>query len=330
MLQEEVLELLNSHGGEYLSGEAMSQTLGVSRAAVWKAVEGLRKEGYQVDSAPNRGYRLAAAPDILRAGELSAGLKGCLVGRELLCLPTVDSTNNEIKRRAAVGAPDGLAVLAEEQTQGRGRRGHSFSSPAGKGLYCSVMLQPPFPPDVLSELTAWTAVAVCRALEACCGLSAGIKWTNDVIVNGRKICGILTELEFEGETLQTSHVIVGIGINMAQTPQDFGPELDPIATSLLQELGRPVRKAELAVCLLRALDHMYASFPREKARYLEEYRRRCVTLGRQVYLVRGEERIPAFAEEVDGDFALICRMEDGSRRKVTAGEVSVRGMMGYV
>ena len=330
MLQEDVLELLQRSEGAYLSGEAMSQALGVSRAAVWKAVEALRRAGYGIGSAPNRGYRLDSAPDVLRPGEIAGALEGYLVGREVVCLPTVDSTSSEVKRRAAAGAPEGLAVLAGEQTRGRGRRGNAFQSLAGKGLYCSVLLRPDLPPAELSQLTAWSAVAVCRALEACCGVQAQIKWTNDILLGGRKLGGILTELEFEGETLRSSHVILGIGLNVSQSPADFGPDLAPIATSLLQELGRPVRRAELAAALLRALDGMYAGFPGERDRWLEAYRRRCATLGRQVCLLEGGERVPAFAEGLDGDFALLCRMEDGSLRRVAAGEVSVRGLMGYV
>ena len=207
-----------------------------------------------------------------------------------------------------------------------------MSRPAGKGLYCSILLRPRLVLDLdkLSTLTAWVAVAASRAVEACCGLRPGIKWTNDLVLGGRKLCGILTELELEAETGEPSAVIAGIGINVGQTDGDFGPALSRVATSLEQELGSPVRRADLAVCLLRALDDMYAAFPAAKADYLAEYRARCVTTGHEVYLVRGEERLPAFAESVDEDFALLCRMPDGSRRRVTAGEVSVRGLMGYV
>ena len=184
MLQDEILTLLRSGGGAYLSGEAMSRKLGVSRAAVWKAVDALRREGYAISSGSNRGYRLESAPDTLRAGELSQALAGRLVGSNLACLETVDSTNNEIKRRAANGAPEGLAVLTDEQTGGRGRRGNTFQSLKGKGLYCSILLRPRLVLDLdkLSTLTAWVAVAASRAVEACCGLRPGIKWTNDLVL----------------------------------------------------------------------------------------------------------------------------------------------------
>ena len=229
MLQDEILSLLRSEPEAYRSGEEMSRQLGVSRAAVWKAVEALRRAGYEIVSAPNRGYRLSAAPDDLRAGELTAALSGRLVGREVVCLDTVDSTNSEVKRRAADGAAEGLAVLSDEQTAGRGRRGNAFQSLKGKGLFCSVLLRPRVPLDALGQLTAWTAVAVCRAIEACCGLTCGIKWTNDIILNGKKLCGILTELEFEAESAAAVAVVVGIGVNVGQTEADFGPDLSPIA-----------------------------------------------------------------------------------------------------
>ena len=324
MLQDEILALLRSEPGAYRSGEEMSRRLGVSRAAVWKAVETLRREGYEIVSAPNRGYRLSAAPDDLRPGELAAALRGRLVGRTVVCLDTVDSTNSEVKRRAAGGAPEGLAVLSDEQTAGRGRRGNAFQSLKGKGLFCSVLLRPQVPLEALSQLTAWTAVAVCRAVEACCGLTCGIKWTNDIILNGKKLCGILTELEFEAESAAAVAVVLGVGINVGQTEADFGPDLAPTAVSLTQALGRPVRRAELAVHLLAALDEMYAAFPQGKAAHLAEYRRRCVTTGREVALVGADgSRTPAFAQGVDDDFSLVCRT-------VTAGEVSVRGLLGYV
>ena len=331
MLQDEVLSLLRSEPSVYRSGEEMSRRLGVSRAAVWKAVEALRRAGYEIVSAPNRGYRLSGAPDDLRPGELTAALSGHLVGREVVCLDTVDSTNSEIKRRAANGAAEGLAVLSDEQTAGRGRRGNAFQSLKGKGLFCSVLLRPQVALDALSQLTAWTAVAVCRAIEACCGLTCGIKWTNDIILDGKKLCGILTELEFEAESAAAVAVVVGVGVNVGQTEADFGPDLSPIAASLTQALGRPVRRAELAVHLLTALDEMYAAFPQGKHEYLAEYRRRCVTTGHEVALVRPDGgREPAFAREVDDDFALVCRLPDGTERTVTAGEVSVRGLLGYV
>lgn len=329
MLQDEVLALLKASGADFLSGEEMSRRLGVSRAAVWKAMEALRQEGYEISSAPRRGYRLEGSPDRLSAGELSGALTGRKVGGTLVCLDSVDSTNSEVKRRALDGAPDGLAVIAGQQTGGRGRRGRTFVSPADKGLYLSVLLRPQCPLEEVSTLTAWTAVAVCDAIQAVCGVRPGIKWTNDLVLEGRKVCGILTELGLEGETGALEYVVVGIGVNLTQTEADFGPEVAPVAISLEQALGRAPRRAELAAAILAALDDLYAAFPGAAADYLARYRADCLTVGRQVRLIRPGGVQDAFAEEIDDRFALVVRLPDGRRETVSSGEVSVRGLFGY-
>ena len=202
----------------------MSRSLGISRAAVWKAVEALRQEGYVSTSAPNRGYSLQSAPDRLREGELSGPLADCHLGIPLLCFESIDSTNTECKRQAMTGAPDGLVAIAEEQTGGKGRKGRTFQSPKG-GLYLSLLLRPDLPPVEVTDITAWVAVAVCDGIEAACGVRPQIKWTNDLVLNGKKLCGILTEIGLEGESHALDYLVPGIGINVAQTPEDFGPEL---------------------------------------------------------------------------------------------------------
>ena len=330
MSRDQVLALLLEHPGDYLSGEAMSRALGISRAAVWKAIQGLREDGYAIDSAPNRGYRLTSAPDLLRTGELSGALRGCRVGSSLLCLECVDSTNTEAKRRALQGAPDGLVILSEEQTGGRGRAGRSFQSPRGCGLYLSALLRPQLPPSETVNLTAWVAVAVCDAIQAACGVRPRIKWTNDIILNGKKLCGILTELGLESESGRLDYIVTGIGINVNHRPQDFQEDIRDMATSLAIQLGRPVRRAELAVQLIRALDRMYAAFPDGKAAYLEKYRADCLTTGNPVRLITPAATRDAFARSVDDDFRLVVEYPDGTTGAVSAGEVSVRGLYGYV
>ena len=230
----------------------MSRALGVSRAAVWKAMESLRDEGYVISSAHRRGYALEGSPDRLSAGELAGALAGRRVGRALVCLETVDSTNNEVKRRALAGAADGLAVVAEQQTGGRGRRGRSFVSPAGQGLYLSVLLRPRCPLEEVSTLTAWTAVAVCNAVERVCGVRPGIKWPNDVILDGRKLCGILTELELEAETAALRHVVVGWG-STSPRPQPTSGRRWPRWPSPWPRLWERPRRAEMAAAVLAAL-----------------------------------------------------------------------------
>lgn len=327
MLRDEVLALLKAQGGVPLSGEAMSGRLGVSRAAIWKAMEGLRQEGYVISSAPRRGYALEESPDRLSPGELMA--PGRKVGANLVCLDRVDSTNNEVKRRAVDTVPEGLVVVAGEQTGGRGRRGRSFLSPPG-GLYLSALLKPDCPLEQVSALTAWSAVAVCDAVEGVCGIRPSIKWPNDVILEGRKLCGILTELELEGETAALRYVVLGIGVNLTQTEEDFGPEVAPVAISLAQALGKAPRRAELAAALLDALDRLNRDFPRQWECWLERYRADCITVGRQIKVLRGREERVGTAVGVDDTFALVVRWADGSEEALSSGEVSVRGLLGYV
>ena len=225
---------------------------------------------------------------------------------------------------------NGLAVIADCQTGGRGRRGRSFLSPAGKGLYLSVLMQPRCSVDELSMLTAWSAVALCSAVERACGVRPGIKWPNDLVMQNRKLCGVLTELEVEAETGLPRYVIVGIGTNVLQTEADFGPEVAPIAISLEQALGQAPARTALAKEILRAMDDLYRDFPQEKAQYLEQYRRDCLTLGRPVTVLRSSGARNGFATGINEDFSLTVRWEDGTEEALSAGEVSVRGLYGYV
>ncbi len=330
MTDEKVLELLKEAGDEYCSGTAISEQLKISRTAIWKAVTKLKEQGYQIESVPNRGYRLVGSPDRISQGELAGQLKGCTVGRNLICLDSVDSTNNYAKQLANEGAPGGTVVVADQQTGGRGRMGNAFDSPSGKGLYLTVLLRPEMEPAQTVNLTAWAAVAVCDALEQITGVRPGIKWTNDIIMQHRKVCGILTEMGLEAESGQLQYVIVGIGINVSQTEEDFGPELAEKAVSLAQAGYPAVRRADLAAALIRALDRMVCAFPREKETWLARYRKDCVTVGHQVRLVqKGNEKI-AFAREIDDQFALVVTEADGTESIVSAGDVSVRGLLGYV
>lgn len=252
-----------------------------------------------------------------------------IVGREVLRLDTVDSTNSLVKRLAAQGAQEGLVVISEEQTAGRGRRGRSFQSVRGQGLYLSALVRPGIAPEQAVDITAWTAVAVCDAIEAVCGVRPRIKWTNDLVMGGKKLAGILAELCM-GQDGKPAGVVIGVGINLNQRDEDFAPELRSIATSLSRQLGRPVDRQAVAEAVIRALDRMYKSFPQGKQEYLEKYRADCLTIGKQVQLITPAAVREAFACGIDDDFRLLVRLPDGSTETVAAGEVSVRGMYGYV
>lgn len=325
MLKDDTLRLLSAAQAP-LSGEAMSQQLHVSRAAVWKAIEALRAEGYRIDSRPGLGYRLLSSPDVLSPGALAR--PGQSVGGRVICLDATDSTNNECKRLAAQGAESGLVVIAGEQTGGKGRRGRSFLSLPGKGLYLSVLLRPQVSLREVQQLTAWCAVAVCRAVEGLTGLSCGVKWVNDPLLEGKKLCGILCELGVDDDG-RLDYVVVGMGVNVSQTPSDFGPELSQMATSLGQHMAAPPRRAEVAAALITELNALWEGFPAQRKFYLEEYRRRCATTGRKVKLIQGDGEREAFAERINEDFTLHVRLSDGSEEDIFSGEASVRGIEGY-
>ena len=309
----------------------MSRTLGVSRAAVWKAVDALRKEGYEIEARTGLGYRLASAPDVLTEAEIRGFLgPTAIVGRELRCFQELDSTSTYLKAQG--DAPDGTVAVADSQTAGRGRMDRSFQSPKGQGIYLSVLLRPPLPPDRLPPVTALAGVAVCAAVERVCGARPGLKWPNDPVLNGKKLCGILTELSLEAETGRVQSLVLGIGINVGQGPEDFTPEVREMATSLRQELGRPVSRPQLTAALLEELDRAYAALlAGDLSAYLTAYRRRCVNLGKTVQLIPfgGGDRETAQAVDIDGEFSLVVRGADGKERTVRSGEVSVRGLWGY-
>ena len=328
--REAVLSLLRGEEG-FLSGQELSRRLQLSRAAVWKAVDALRGEGYEIEARTGLGYRLTAAPDVLTEAEIRSFLGPTrLVGRELRCFEELDSTNNYLK--AQPGAPDGTAAIADSQTAGRGRMDRSFQSPRGQGIYLSVLLRPPLPPDRLPPVTALAGVAVCAAVERVCGAQPGLKWPNDPVLNGKKLCGILTELSLEAETGRVQSLVLGVGVNVGQGEEDFSPEVREVATSLRQALGRSVSRPQLAAALLEELDRAYAALlAGNLSAYLAAYRSRCVNLGKTVRLIPfgGGERETAQAVDIDEEFSLVVRGADGKERTVRSGEVSVRGLWGY-
>ena len=325
MTTEEVLKLLQASPA-HISGEQISKALNISRAAVWKAVKQLQQAGYEIEAAPRRGYRLASLPDRLDAAKIAA----CLPDHPWL--PTVQifeeigSTNTFAKQLAAEGAAAGTVILAERQTAGRGRLGRSFCSEPG-GLYMSVILRPGEKPEALMHLTAAAAVAAMRAVEESCGVKADIKWTNDLVVGRRKLCGILTELSMDFDTRLVDAVIIGIGINCNQASLD--PAISDMATTLRQETGAAVDRNLLAANLICAFYALSETLLSQKEDWLRRFRERCITPGQDVKLIRGYEVRFAHAEAIGPDAELIVRLPDGSTEAIASGEVSVRGMYGY-
>ena len=319
MSKEQILSILKQNAGQYVSGEEISRTLGITRAAVSKAVKQLRQEGFPIEAITNRGYRLSGQCDILSAQGVKKHLNPAF---QVSFAPSVDSTNTVLRSLAEQGAPEGTVVIAGEQTNGRGRRGRAFYSPAGTGIYLSLMLRPVnADPRQAVTLTAAAAVALCQAMEAVSGAAPEIKWVNDIFLGGKKISGILTEAAFSLESGAPEYVVVGVGIN-AYAPEDgFPPELAEIAGSLWQ---RPVPdgKNKLAADFLNRFWTLYTAG--DPSAFLEDYRRRSLVVGKDITVIAGGKETPAHALGIDDNCRLLVRYENGETAALSYGEVRIR------
>jgi BirA family biotin operon repressor/biotin-[acetyl-CoA-carboxylase] ligase len=318
--EELVLSFLAEAADDYVSGEAISDKLGLTRAAVWKHVEALRSHGYRIDAVPARGYRLIEVPDKLTPLELRPLLNTHDVGQVLHWYEEIGSTNDRAKELAEEGAEHGEVVIAEAQTAGRGRRGRLWVSPARKNLYFSVILRPDLPPARAPELTLVASVALCDALRQA-GVQAGIKWPNDLLASERKIAGVLTELAAEADRVHW--VVIGAGVNVNAREEDFPEELRGEATSVLLERGQAAPRALFAAACLTALEewldrHAEGGFGAVR----DAWRERSVTLGREVAVKADGREIVGTAEDIDEAGALLVRSRAGVER-ILAGDVTL-------
>ena len=317
---EQVLQRLMD--GETVSGEAMARELGVTRAAVFKQIEQLRALGFGVESVARQGYRLTACPDSLLAPVVRHGLHTRWAGRGIVYLPTVDSTNRYARALAQQGAAHGTLVLADEQTAGRGRRGRGWISPAGEGVFMTLILRPQAHPSQVALLSLLTALAVAEGIAAETGLDARIKWPNDIVVSGRKVCGMLLEMNADEQSVHD--VVAGIGINVHQTA--FAPEIAQTASSLDLLSGKRQNRAALVRAFLTAFERVSDMDADDMMR---AYRTRSATLGQRVQVIALGGTYTGTAEAVTDSGALVVLGDDGERREVLAADVSVRGIMGY-
>ena len=332
MLKDEVLKLISREDG-YISGEAISRALGVSRAAVNTAVKALREDGYGIESSTNKGYQLTNCPDILSKGAISALLPDTRTS-EVHVFESVGSTNTILKDLASQSANSGTVVIADQQTGGKGRRGRSFASPSGVGVYLSYLLKPESGYEKISDLTSWTAVAVADAIRSAYGIDTNIKWVNDLLVNRKKICGILTEVSVEGESGFIDTCIIGIGVNVNEAPGDFPEELSEIATSLsIENNGEKFFRAKLASEIIKSMDKLASNWPDNSDYYLSRYRELNITIGSKVtaysLMIENGNGRTGTALDVNEDFSLKVKFDDGSVENLKSGEVSVRGLYGY-
>lgn len=322
-MKEKILQLLADKKTGYLSGEEISRVLDVSRTAVWKHIKALQAEGYEIDAQPRAGYRLLNRPDILSAEEIKAGLRTKKWGTAVYAYQEIDSTNNMAKILAAEGAAEGTVVIAEKQNRGKGRLGRSWSSPTGGGLWFSVIFRPACKPVLAPQLIFIGAVAACKALRKTTGLPVQIKWPNDLLLEGKKICGILTELSAEIDMV--NYVVMGIGINVNQMSDDFPEDLQGTATSLAIAAGHSFRRVELMQEIIFELESEYQLFQKAGfAQTLEKWRLYNCTLGQNVQVITGKDCFTGFALDIDNEGQLLVVDKEGKTTTVVVGDVSIR------
>jgi BirA family biotin operon repressor/biotin-[acetyl-CoA-carboxylase] ligase len=317
-----MLELFRDRKGNVISGQELGAALNVSRTAVWKHVKNLMAQGYKIESLPSRGYRFLSAPDVLTSLELTSGLRTKRIGCQVSCVPETESTNLLAFRLAESAAREGTVVIAETQTGGKGRLGRHWESPPGVNLYCSVVLRPPIQPFRAPQLTFVSAVAVARAIEQVACLQPNIKWPNDILLNGRKVAGLLNEMSAETDTIHC--VILGIGVNINMRQEQFPDDLRHPATSLLLESGACVSRVAFARELLSSLDALYDEylrngFPAIRAEWLS----RSTVQGRRVRVSFGTGETEGMVMGVDDDGALLLKRGDRDPERVLAGDVTI-------
>lgn len=318
-VRDSVLEALEAHRGTYFSGEALAETLSVTRAAVWKAVSQLRQEGIPIEAGPNRGYRLAEDSDTLTAQGVARYVT--IPDLQVEVRGEVTSTNNVLRELALEGAPEGTVLIAQRQSAGRGRRDHSFFSPPDSGLYMSFLLRPSFSAQAALLLTTCAAVATALAIEEVTGVDTQIKWVNDVFCRGKKVCGILTEGDVDLETGGMRYAVVGIGVNLYPPQGGFPPELAQAGSVFLDQPPGALR-CRLAGSLL---NHFFTLYPRVQERdFFAAYRERCLVLGQEVEVLEGGRTRPATVLDLNPDFTLRVREADGREADLSSGEVRVR------
>lgn len=310
-MKEEILKLLRSHRHEYISGEEICKRFDVSRTAIWKHIKDLQDEGYRIDAVRNKGYRLLTVPDLVTAAEIKEGLRTKRMGQHIMALKTVDSTNVLAAKLAEEGELEGTLVIADQQSGGKGRRGKPWHSPAGSGIWMSLILRPCLAMAQAPQLTLVAAVAVSQALTALTGKKAGIKWPNDILFDDRKCCGILTEMNMESEEI--THVILGIGINVNQTSSDFPEELRDIATSLREVTGTAITRAAVVQNILERFELLYDQYIESGsfAPFREQWKQQSTTLGRHISAHTPRGIITGTAVDIDDMGALLVDTGDG-------------------
>mgnify|MGYP004506963177 FL=1 len=326
-MKSEILRLLKE-SNTYISGQQLCEQFQVSRTAVWKVIDQLKKEGYQIEAVRNKGYRLIDSPDVMSKAEIESLMDTKWVGSNVVYYDEIDSTNNRAKEAGDNKAPHGTLFVADMQVAGKGRRGRVWQSPAGSSIYMTILLYPEISPLKAPQLTLVMAIAVAEGIKEVTGLDTKIKWPNDIVVNGRKICGILTEMSTEIDYI--NHVVIGAGINVNQ--DDFPEDIRKTASSLKMEFGKQVKRSELIAAIMKSFEKDYEIFVKtEDLSGLQElYNSMLVNLDRDVKVLEPGNEYEAHALGINKTGELIVRTAEGEEKEIYAGEVSVRGVYGYV
>ena len=329
----DILALLRT-SEDYVSGQQLCDRFGVTRTAVWKVINQLKEEGYRIESVPRKGYRLVDSPeDILSMSEISSRLTTKWAGRKLYYYDFTGSTNNDAKRLAEEGDPHGTVVAADIQNAGKGRRGRAWQTLPGTALSFTLLLRPEFAPDKASMITLVMALSVAEAVEEMTDTAATIKWPNDIVVNKKKICGMLTEMTMTPEMDEIQYIVVGVGINVNNgSPKEFQEEIRGTATSLKIETGRQLSRAELLQRILLRFEDNYETFLKtlDLSRLQESYQQHLQGVGSEVRVLDPAGEYTGISQGINGQGELIVVKANGEKVQVYAGEVSVRGLYGYV
>lgn len=326
-MKEEILRLLRSADG-YISGQELCNRFGVSRTAVWKAINQLKEAGYEIEAQQNKGYRLMTAPDLMTEAEIKSLMHTEWVAKEVLYFDTIDSTNTKAQELAEKGYPSGTLVVADKQESGKGRRGRSWVSPSGTGIFMTLMIKPDINPNNASMLTLVAALAVAKAITSVTGEEAMIKWPNDIVVNGKKVCGILTEMNAQFDYI--NHIVVGIGINVHN--ESFPEEISQMASSLMIEAGgKRFHRAQIIAETMSYFEQYYDTFlkTQDLSALVREYDELLVNRNKSVRVLDPKEPFDGKAMGITPKGELIVDTWE-SRKLVSSGEVSVRGIYGYV
>ena len=320
-IKQTLLNTLAEADGGYISGAAIAEKLGVSRNAVWKTVKALEADGFVIESVTSKGYRLSADSNRISADLIAPLLTTKEIGRNMQVFSEIDSTNTAAKKLASERVPDGTVIIADKQTEGRGRMGRSFESPSGTGIYMSLVLYPKFGLECAPLITSAAACAVAEAIDEVCGCDVSIKWVNDLYLNGRKICGILTEASLGLEMKNLDHAVIGIGVNVRSVRNVFGEELGNIATSIEDETGVKADRNMLCGAMLNKLEHYLGMV--ESREFLNEYRRRELLTGNTITANVGGNTLTGMAMGIDDNANLIIKLPDGKLKKLGSGEASL-------